>query len=159
MLAVIAALLIAGGAFAFVAVRSEPPRLPQPAIGLRADSRYVDPTGFSLEVPEGYSARVVQDEVSRAVVFERGGSGFQIAVSPYDEPADGFGAERVKRDLPDLDMRDVRGIEVAGGKGISFLSDSLYEAWFIVDGSLYQITAPPAEAANAERAVATFNIE
>lgn len=156
MLAVVTALLIAGGVFAFVVRREASPQESLLTQVRQDGSRYVDPSGFSFVVPDGYSTRVLQDGEARAIVVEREGSGFQVSVSPYDEPVAEFGVARIKKDLPDIEMSEVRELSVSGGKGISFESDGVREIWFAADGSLYQITASRSEAAHAERVAETF---
>lgn len=124
-----------------------------------AGSRYEDPSGFSFERPDGYEIRSIADENGKTILVEKGGSGFQIVVTPYDEPASGFTVARIKKDLPDLVMKDAKEFELAGGRGVMFDSDPDREIWFVVIDTLYQVSAPQSEAANAERAVATFRKE
>lgn len=122
-------------------------------------SRYTDPSGFSFEMPSGYTARAISDGLGKTITVEKQGSGFQIAVSPYDEPVAGFGEARIRKDLPDLVMKNVKDFSVAGGKGVSFDSDTGREIWFVSGETLYQISAPQSEAVNAQTAAATFKPE
>lgn len=121
--------------------------------------RYEDPAGFSFELPEGYSARKLSDEGGDSIILERGSTGFQLYVSTYDEPASGFTALRVRRDIPDLVMKNVEEFAIRGGRGIEFDSESGHEIWFVIDGSLYQISSPQSEAANAKKVRLTFDSE
>ncbi len=124
-------------------------------------SRYIDPSGFSFEKITGYEIRVLAEEIGKTLLFEKEGkaaTGFQMFVSYYDEPALGFTTARIKKDLPDLVMKDVKEFDIAGGRGVSFESGSDREIWFVGGESLYQITAPVAESANAQKVVDTFKI-
>ncbi|MBI5133948.1 MAG: hypothetical protein HZA81_00980 [Candidatus Taylorbacteria bacterium] len=128
----------------------------------KAASTYSDPSGFSFEVPTGYEPRAVEDGSGKMVLVEKQGEpgrGFQVFVSYYDEPASGFTAARIKKDIPDIVMKGVKEISIAGGKGVSFDSDSGREIWFVAGESLYQISAAPSEASHAETAFETFKIE
>ena len=165
MLAVVTALLIAAGVyFSFKGERIERienvPQVLNFNSGRQAQgTRYEDPSGFSFELPQGYRARKVEEEAQATIIIEKGaGSGFQIVVSSYDEPSGEFGVARIKQDLPDLVMRDVKEISVANGKGVAFDSDSGHEIWFVAGGSLFQMTAPQNEIINAKNAIDTFAI-
>jgi hypothetical protein len=123
---------------------------------------FIDPSGFSFEMPDGYVARSLPDDAGKAIVVEKEGEtgkGFQIAVSYYDEPASGFTIARIRKDLPDLVMKNAKEISVAGGQGVSFDSDSGLEIWFVVAESLYQISASEGGRDAAQRAIDTFKAE
>lgn len=127
-----------------------------------AKDRYIDPSGFSFEKLAGYDIKTITDETGKTLLFEKGGatgSGFQIFISYYDEPALEFTAARIRKDLPDLVMKEVKEFEIAGGRGVMFDSDSGREIWFAVGESLYQVTAPLSEAEPAEHIVTTFTID
>ena len=126
------------------------------------DSRYSDPSGFSFEIPKGYVARVSGDMTEKTFVFEKegkSGSGFQMLVTPYDEPASEFTVARIRRDLPDLVMKEVKEFEIPNGRGVMFDSDSGREIWFAAADGLYQITSPQTDAEAAEHVAATFKLD
>ncbi len=125
-------------------------------------NRYRDPSGFSFEKLSGYEIRTIADDMGKTLLFEKEGvtgSGFQIFISYYDEPALEFTAARIRKDLPDLVMKEVKEFEIADGRGVMFDSDSGREIWFVVGESLYQVTAPLSEAEPAEHVVTTFTID
>jgi len=118
-----------------------------------------DTYGFSLKMPEDFTATEIPDELSGGatlVLQNKSGDGIQIIISPFDEDT-GQGytltKERILQDIPDMQIQDEQVVEIGPStgsgqvtyKGIAFLSDDEVfggesrAVWFIFGGSLYQI--------------------
>lgn len=137
-------------------------RAPQVERFLDDGSRYVDPSGFSFEKPSEYTIRTIADDGGKTLLFEKTGvlgTGFQMFISFYDEPVSEFTTARVKKDLPDIAMKNVREFEIAGGRGVMFDLDMDREMWFVVAESLYQLSVPMSEISSADRILTTFKVE
>lgn len=111
--------------------------------------RYTHPIfGFSFNKPEGFiitstavwgDSEVLVVESANADKKERG---FQIFITPHDEPA--ISEERVRIDLPDIVIKNIQQATLDGADALVFTSvDSslgdTYEVWFVHGGRLYQI--------------------
>ncbi len=102
--------------------------------------------GFILTYPPEYKvAKIKNEEADTFLLQDSTGTGMQIIVSPFDEPAEAFTVARVRQDLPDLPMRNVRiaKMPLAGIEGILFESSGggfggSVEFWFVHKGYLYQ---------------------
>lgn len=75
------------------------------------------------------------------------GQGFQIVISPFDEPITALTVERIKQDVPDLVILEPQEVLLGSqGKGVAFKDGdgpgAQRQVWFIARGNLYQITAP-----------------
>lgn len=75
------------------------------------------------------------------------GRGFQITISPFDEPGNILTKERIQADVPDLKIIDPKPLLIGeSGQGLAFLSDNdqfggnSREVWFVFNGNLYQIS-------------------
>jgi hypothetical protein len=72
----------------------------------------------------------------------------QILISEFDEPGSVLTTDRIKQDIPDMDIRDSQLILLGeqSGQGVAFLSDNesfagnSREVWFVYKGKLYQIS-------------------
>lgn len=112
--------------------------------------RYEEGTfGFSFNYPEEYEVTVFEEPVGGAtfVVQDKKSDGFQVIVSPFDEPLTALTEERVRRDIPDLTIEAVQPVLLGdAGQGIAFVSDNdafggaSREVWFVFDGYLFQIS-------------------
>lgn len=73
-------------------------------------------------------------------------SGFQILISPFDEPGP-ITKERILKDIPDMIITNDKIISVGGESALSFRSKDesgeTSEIWFVHNGYLYQITSLP----------------
>lgn len=105
---------------------------------------------LTFSYPAGYSVREVGGGEGGSILIENpedASRGIQIAVSPYTDTDTSITAERVMRDIPDMEVRDPLPVSLGvAGQGISFKSDNedfggdSREVWFIVSGRLYQIS-------------------
>lgn len=118
------------------------------------DSQY----NFSFEYPKDFTAtKFGEGEDGDTILVQKQGSkeGFQIFISPFDEPGP-LTEERVKQDLPDLKMEspEQRVLKItvdsgssapSGVEGLIFFSEEASlgktrEIWFIQNGFLYQVS-------------------
>lgn len=102
--------------------------------------------GFSFQHPEDMKVgSVPSPEGTETIVVEKEKPfGFQIFISPYDEPH--LTVERIKTNIPGIIMEQPQEVTVDGEQGVAFFSrdDSIgktREVWFVHKGYLYQITA------------------
>ena len=104
---------------------------------------------FSVELPEGYSAREITggEAESRSIVFENEKSdGVQIVITPYDD-IKVLTADMIKNDIPDMKIDQVQTVDIGQNyKGVAFLGDNAEfggasrDVWFVFKGNLYQIS-------------------
>ena len=103
---------------------------------------------FSVKYPPELNPVLNRVDENEALIFDLkdagGKSGFQIVISSFDEEG-ALTEKRIKDDLPDLPMQNVRIASVAGVQSIAFRSHddtlgNLFEIWFAHRGDLYQIT-------------------
>src|SRR3989344_1245770 len=100
--------------------------------------------GFSLTMPEGFTAREVEDSI---VLEDSSANGIQIMITPIDEDIPALTVERIKADIPDMQISDEQVVEVGSSRtGLAFRSDNeafggaSREVWFVFRGNLYQIS-------------------
>jgi len=100
--------------------------------------------GFSLRLPQGFTAREVEDSI---VLEDQTGNGIQIIITPLDEDIPTLTKNRIQQDIPDMQISDEQVVEVgASRKGLAFRSDNeafggaSREVWFVFRGNLYQIS-------------------
>lgn len=108
----------------------------------------LDETGynFTFEYPKSFASSSEDIEGGGKVITVESTEpkkGFQITTVPFDE-SEVLTPERIKQDLPDLVMDNVKNIEVDGFSALSFNSNDenlgdTFEVWFNAGGSLYQI--------------------
>jgi len=110
---------------------------------------------FSFEYPADLSVSsfgVAYDESGEIILVQdnKGKGGLQIIVSVFDEDVV-LTEERIRRDIPDLVMLDVRvrtlGIGEKKVQAVVFTSTNSSmgkssEAWFVYGGRLYQVSTP-----------------
>lgn len=102
--------------------------------------------GFSFNLPSVYTPRLQSyGESANVLTFDAGGEkSFQIFIMEHDEPA--ITPERIKIDVPDIVMQNIRTGTLDGMEVLVFNSSEsslgeTYEVWFIHNGNLYQIMA------------------
>jgi hypothetical protein len=146
-------IVLAGGWFAASRMRPAHPEERPYAVPALAKDYANDAYGFSLKMPEDFSASEIQSEDSggeTVILQDQAGNGIQIAISPFDEDTDGSYAltqERISQDVPDLKIYDAQVLEVGDHyKGLAFRSDNeafggaSREVWFVFRHNLYQIS-------------------
>ncbi|MDZ4284868.1 MAG: hypothetical protein U1A28_03525 [Patescibacteria group bacterium] len=134
--------------------------------------RFSDPRyGFSHDYPLALRPSNVQDDEYGGEVFLFEGSGaedgFQIFISPFDEPLEVLTPERIREDAPDMLIESPQVVLVGQGeqfRALIFFSEGesigrTREAWFIHAGYLYQLTAPAARDAELARVMGTWQFE
>src|SRR3989344_1148209 len=112
--------------------------------------------GFGLKYPAAFAQiEIPADEAAGMfgdlVIFDdtSGDFGFQIMISPFDEPDANITPERIRADIPDLIINnpEVVNLGEGRGKGTTFLDgkagklETNRHIWFAANGSLYQITS------------------
>ncbi|OGZ43464.1 MAG: hypothetical protein A3C84_01935 [Candidatus Ryanbacteria bacterium RIFCSPHIGHO2_02_FULL_48_12] len=110
-----------------------------------------DKYGFALEYPRDLATSSFQEiEETMTYLFEGtdAKSGFQIFVSPFDEEGP-VTKERIRQDLPDLEVENLLEVIVTKQKIHATVFDSkdqagapTKEVWLVQGGYLYQVTAP-----------------
>lgn len=127
--------------------------------------RYEDAArGFSFLYPDGYAATSFPDGAGFAILVqgENGAKGFQVAVTPFDEDLTELTEARVRKDVPDMVMRDARQVSVGTAKGLSFASESAQgqtrELWFVWKGNVYQASAPSGSEPALEEFMRSFEM-
>jgi hypothetical protein len=164
--AILAAILIIAAAWAaIVLTKGDTAAEGGPQDSSKADAAvetYVyDRTGFALDIPSGFSARLSDGEETDIVIvegIESSSEGYQVAITPWDEPADALSFARIQADLPDLKLsRTQAGALPIGVLALSFeieqAGEETREVWFVHAGYLYQMSAPIASAELIEDAL------
>lgn len=106
--------------------------------------------GFTLELPEGFSAGKFDEEENGAVgetALVRGPDGeqLQIYATAFEEEGQ-ITPERIRKDLPNLVISTPQQVVLHGGmQALAFLSENeslgkTQEIWFAHNGFLYQLT-------------------
>lgn len=153
--------------------------------------RYDDPTyGFHFEYPKGLNVSSFSEDAGDTILVQgqiattgetssndqnssSQTAGFQIFVSPFDEPIDpaksGTGPitkERILQDIPDMKIIDEQTVMLERDKSIPaliFFSESETgknrEVWFVHDSYLYQITASQGFDQTLSQIMATFSFQ
>jgi len=110
---------------------------------------YVHPEyNFAFKYPEGYTVNSTVAEGAEMLIMQNSkGQGFQMSITPIEEDVTEVTIDMVKRDLPDLEVREPQDLLVgANGKGVAFLSnDPIFEGnsreiWFVHNKVFYQIS-------------------
>jgi len=104
---------------------------------------------FSFSYPEDYTLvnQGIIDEGETILVQKKGdSSGLQIYITSFDELGTSLTVERIQGEIPEVEIRDARDIDIDGVKiGITFVhgndKDAMREVWFAKNGFLYQISA------------------
>ena len=120
-------------------------------------------TGFSFKYPKEYSIKempAVAEGEARSLLLLKAGQApsVQIAVSFFDEDIV-LTIDRIKADAPDLIMNSPEVVSVGSlTKGVKFGSDVGTNIWFVAKGSLFQLTAFPADAGVLDKIVSSFKM-
>ena len=143
--------------------------LSAPAVFKDLDQTYTsDKYNFSFNYPKGLQASSIpSDSGDVVVVADSKGLGFQIYITPFDEPISVLSVERIKKDATDLAILNpqdvILGADAKAGKGVAFLDGDGLQAnrqvWFIYAGHLYQITAPVDFDATLQNVLNTWKFE
>ena len=133
-----------------------------------ATQTYSDPDlGFSFGYPAGYTVSSTSDEDAgmKTILIQSSDigtstddlKGVEIIVSPFDKEVSALTVDRIRQDLPDMAINSPQDIIVGSGadvgRGIAFSSDDAdfggnsRNAWFVSNGSLYQVTTYAADEA------------
>ncbi len=146
-----------------------------------APTRYTNAKyGFSFEKPAGYSIGAVPDAIGETLVVQSGatplvpstpegnavkGLGFQIYITPLDEPVE-LTPAFIKTDLPGTSVVNPLKIKLDDkADGIMFESNSSafggksYEIWLTYNGRLYQITSYASFAEELKKIVGTWKFQ
>ncbi|MFH0804489.1 MAG: hypothetical protein V1896_02720 [Candidatus Zambryskibacteria bacterium] len=124
-------------------------------------------SSFYLNYSKDFQVRNedVGDDIKK-YIFENGElkQGFEITIIPFDESGP-LTAERIKQDLPDLAMNNVKDFFISTDiKGISFDSTDenigdTHEVWFSAKGELYQFRTYKEFGAEMEDVIKTFTFK
>lgn len=104
---------------------------------------------FSLAVPQGFTVQEMPHDDRGQIVLlqDPAGNGIQIMVTPFPEDLRQLSADRIRADIPDMQITDVQPVEIGlNHTGIAFRSDNdafngdSREVWFVFRGNLYQIS-------------------
>jgi len=141
---------------------------------------YRDPGfGFVFTYPERYGLTVLPTDAGDGetiLLQNKDGSkdGFQIVVSPFDEPYDSgpgkpgpITAERIKQDIPDMTIESPMDVVIGKGKAtpalIFFSSQESFgrtrEVWFLGNGSVFQVTGYAASDAMIGSVMETWSFQ
>lgn len=123
-----------------------------PTISASLGKTYASPNGeFSFNYPEGFvitELPINEATTSRQIIVESGEPqrGFELDILAFDEPGP-LTSERIKQDLPDIEISQSRDISISSITALAFESTDpppaggigkTYEIWFVHDGNLYQ---------------------
>ena len=125
---------------------------------------YNDTTSrFGFQYPKEYTVKEIpapSEGEARSLLLSKEGKGaaVQVAVSPFDEDIV-LTADRIKKDAPDLVMKSPEAVSIGSlTKGVKFGSDIGINVWFVAKGSLFQLTAFPADASALDKIVSSFKM-
>ena len=111
--------------------------------------------GFLFTTPDGYTVREAENTI---LIENEEGKGVQILITPLDEDIPILTEERIRSDIPDMQITDVQTVEIGENRsGIAFKSDNeafgcdvsepcpegsgaSREVWFVFNGMFYQIS-------------------
>lgn len=122
---------------------------------------------FSFTYPNDFTAKASGQPSSRLVLVSSSvdGQEFQLYVIPFGDAPSSVTPERIKSDVPGIDMRNAKMITVAGGgQGVSFLSTvdgvdgDVRDVWFALNGHLFQWSAPVGSEATMQAAISTLKL-
>ena len=116
------------------------------AESIEVEPRYKnDQYGFSFGQPDGFNVSDFDEGDGKIILVKKAASdnGFQIYITPFDEPGP-ITKERILKDIPDMSISNEKEISVGGEKALNFTSqDDLggetREIWMVHGGYLYQI--------------------
>ena len=113
---------------------------------------YTDFTSsFSFDYPDNFTIENIDNVSDRIIIFSESSRNnvFQLNIKPWSLSEKTITAERIYRDLPQYDIRNPQSVEIEGQiRGVSFINSSpevggeVRQIWFVMNGYLYQFTAP-----------------
>ncbi|MEX1087410.1 MAG: hypothetical protein WEC58_02680 [Candidatus Paceibacterota bacterium] len=106
-----------------------------------------DPYGFAFQVPADFTVGEFDESGGRLLLVKSGGGtdAFQVFILPWDEPTDSLTPERIRQDVPDLEIHDPQQLPMSGEKSaLTFIGESerfgtTREVWMVNDGWLFQV--------------------
>mgnify|MGYP001578783188 FL=1 len=157
-------------------------RISVPISDQSADTQetYTNPKyGFSFNYSKEFSASEFSEgEADVILIKDVTGDGFQISITPFDEPFDSaqgksgpITKERILKDIPNMRIGNDKEISVGGEtdsisspqKALSFMSQDTsletFEIWFVRGGNLYQISAFPSFSNKLEEIIKTWKFQ
>jgi hypothetical protein len=102
----------------------------------------------SFRYPKGYEVKELTESGGNVMLIQNAqtSEAVQIFVSPFADPVESFTEEKIRRDIPDLEMKNVEKINVDGINALAFSSDNpafqndSYDVWLVSNGKLYQVS-------------------
>jgi len=128
---------------------------------------YVDKKGrFFFSYPKEFTIGNFTDEIGETILVQKNDDnvGFQIYISHFDEPGKNITVDRVKEEIPDIEVIDPRPVTINGENiGISFIyntnvdsDNESREIWIAKNGYLYQMTTYKSEQALLKEILRTW---
>ncbi len=124
--------------------------------------QYVHPVSkLSFLHPQDYTVGLFPEGDAEVILVQKEGSeGVQILVSAFDETNTNLTPERIKKEIPDIEMTAEKNINLGSTQGVYFQSTSssgpTHEFWFIYQSKLYQLSAPLVSGPLVEALVSTI---
>lgn len=122
---------------------------------------------FSFKYPNAFTANASDGASSRLILVSlpEQNREFQVYVTPFGDAPETVAADRIRQDIPGIDMREPETISIPNvGPGLTFLSSrsgisgDVREVWFAVGGHLYQWSAPVGSQSALDSAIASLSI-
>lgn len=97
---------------------------------------------FSFLYPKSFNITRFREMGGEVVLLQSSETqlGLQVFISDYSSSAP-VTINKLKSDLPDMQMIKPELISVGGASGVAFESEGMYEVWFAKNNKLYQITS------------------
>ena len=115
--------------------------------------------GFSFSYPDGFDIREIDEDQGFTVLAEgRDSKIFQIYINGFDEEGP-ITPERIKKDIPDIQIRQAQNFSLAGKDALAFMTDENIEVWFVYEGNLYQVTALKSFTDDLSKILATWKFQ
>jgi hypothetical protein len=121
---------------------------------------------LKFEYPENYSVGEFDEAKGRTILIQDAdeNTGMQILVSDFDEPNLQLTPERIKQDIPDLNIENPQELKIDGKvTGILFASNNAIsqesvELWFVYRDKLYQISSFREHATLVQKVIETLKL-
>jgi len=117
---------------------------------------------FSFRYPKEYNVKEIPPIVpgeGKSILFFKEGSApsIQITVSDFDEDIT-LTIDRIKRDVPDLPMKNAREFDInSSTNGVAFGDSVGINVWFVAKKHLFQISAFNSEIPTLEKVLSSFS--